>query len=86
MPLKQNQQKILLKMISNGHRTDYFSQDIYPSFRIFKQEMQMLKNADLVNMATIKRDGKFIIEYTLTPIDGVIFSKLLRLVDEKLII
>lgn len=85
MPLKQNQQNILLAMVANGHRTTFFNQEIYKSFRMFQREMQLLKNADLVNMKSIKSDGKYIVEYSLS-VDGVVFGKLLKLVNDKLII
>jgi hypothetical protein len=84
MPLKQCQQNILLRMLSNGHKTTFFDQDIYSSFRVFKGEMQELRNADLINMKTIDLKGKFIIEYSLS-VDGLIFGKFLKFINEKLI-
>jgi hypothetical protein len=85
MPLKQCQQRIMIKMLCNGHKTNFFDQDIYSSFRVFKREMQELRNADLINMKTIDLKGKFIIEYSLS-VDGVIFGKFLKFINDKLII
>jgi hypothetical protein len=84
MPLKQCQQLILLTMLSNGHKTTFFDQDIYSSFPVFKREMQELRNADLINMKSIDSKGKFIIEYSLS-VDGLIFGKFLKFINEKLI-
>jgi hypothetical protein len=84
MPLKQCQQKVLIDMLNDGHKINFFKQKVYPSFRVFSKEMQILKNADLINMKIVTVDGKELIEYSLSA-DGIIFTKLLKFVLEKMI-
>lgn len=83
MPLKQGQQNIVIKMLSNGHKVTYFDQNIYPNFRVFLLEMHDLEKRGAVTVNTIKRDGKFVVEFSLTK-EGEAYAKLLEFFNKDI--